>query len=142
MPPSPCLSPPKGDDRLTLLYCTPLPPRWTVEASEPTICTLTHPSHTLTPSPSHPYSFTPPLPHIPTPSLSLSSQKELAAVLVSLGVVQGAVEVYQRLELWEEVATCYQAAGRRGRAEEVVRERLREHETPTLWCILGDVTQV
>ena len=63
-------------------------------------------------------------------------------MLVSLGVVQGAVEVYQRLELWEEVATCYQAAGRRGRAEEVVRERLREHETPTLWCILGDVTQV
>lgn len=62
--------------------------------------------------------------------------------MVSLGVVQGAVEVYQRLELWEEVATCYQAAGRRGRAEEVVRERLREHETPTLWCILGDVTQV
>ena len=63
-------------------------------------------------------------------------------MLVSLGVVQGAVEVYQRLELWEEVATCYQAAGRRGRAEEVVRERLKEHETPTLWCILGDVTQV
>ena len=63
-------------------------------------------------------------------------------MLISLGVVQGAVEVYQRLELWEEVATCYQAAGRRGRAEEVVRERLREHETPTLWCILGDVTQV
>ena len=63
-------------------------------------------------------------------------------MLVSLGVVQGAVEVYQRLELWEEVATCYQAAGRKGRAEEVVRERLREHETPTLWCILGDVTQV
>ena len=63
-------------------------------------------------------------------------------MLVSLGVVQGAVEVYQRLELWEEVATCYQAAGRRERAEEVVRERLKEHETPTLWCILGDVTQV
>lgn len=63
-------------------------------------------------------------------------------MLASLGVVQGALEVYQRLELWEEVAACYQAAGRKGRAEEVVRERLEEQETPTLWCILGDVTQV
>ena len=69
-------------------------------------------------------------------------QRELAAVLVSLGSVQSALEIYERLEMWTEVVECLCAGGRKGRAEEVVRERLGVAETPIMWCLLGDVTQV
>ena len=68
-------------------------------------------------------------------------QKELASVLVSAGSMQSALEVYQRLEMWEEVVQCYQAVERVGRAEEVVRMVLARGETPTMWCLLGEVTQ-
>lgn len=52
------------------------------------------------------------------------------------------VQVYERLEKWEEVVECYKAAGRGGKAEEVVRGRMeRGVATPTLLCLLGDVTQ-
>lgn len=60
-----------------------------------------------------------------------------------MGAVQSALEVYQRLELWEKVIECYQVAGRHAQAERVVRERMEEEgETPTLWCLLGDTKQV
>ena len=52
------------------------------------------------------------------------------------------VQVYERLEKWEEVVECYKAAGRGGKAEGVVRGRMeRGVATPTLMCLLGDVTQ-
>ena len=69
-------------------------------------------------------------------------QKDLASAMFGLGAVGGALEIYQRLEMWEEVAVCYQAAGRRGKAEEVIREQLKVHRTPAMLCLLGDVTQV
>ena len=66
-------------------------------------------------------------------------QKELACVMVKLGCVSGAVQVYERLEMWEEVVRCYAAAGRKGKAEQVARERLAQRETPPMWCLLGEV---
>ena len=62
--------------------------------------------------------------------------------MFGLGAAQGALEIYERLEMWEEVAICYQAAGRRGKAEEVIREQLQIQQTPLMLCLLGDVTQV
>ena len=50
--------------------------------------------------------------------------------------------MYERLEMWEEVAECSSAVGRTGRVREVVTERLeRGAATPTLLCVLGDVTR-
>ena len=44
--------------------------------------------------------------------------------------------------MWEEVAECSSAVGRTGRVREVVSERLeRGVATPTLLCVLGDVTR-
>lgn len=44
--------------------------------------------------------------------------------------------------MWEEVAECSSAIGRGGRVREVVKERLERGEvTPTLLCVLGDVTR-
>ncbi len=70
-------------------------------------------------------------------------QRELAAILVTMGSMGQALEIYERLQLWEEVTECLCAQGRRGRAEEIVREQLKvKGDTPTLWCLLGDVTEV
>ena len=59
---------------------------------------------------------------------------------MSLGSHHSALEIYERLQLWEDIITCYQATGRKGRAEEIVREKLQEKETPTMLCLLGDLT--
>lgn len=62
---------------------------------------------------------------------------------MTLGDVHSALEVYKRLQMWEELVQCYLAVGRRGEAERVVRERMKEEgETAILCCLLGDTTQV
>ncbi|EDV29163.1 uncharacterized protein TRIADDRAFT_52765 [Trichoplax adhaerens] len=66
-------------------------------------------------------------------------QLELAKILTDLGAIKSALEVYVRLEMWEEVIMCYHAIGQRDKAEQLTRERLKIQETPTLWCLLGDI---
>lgn len=66
----------------------------------------------------------------------------MASTLVSLGCLQSALELFERLEMWEEMAECLQAVGRSGKAEEVLRQQIALNETPALWCLLGDVTKV
>lgn len=44
--------------------------------------------------------------------------------------------------MWEEVAECSSVSGRGGKVREVVRKRLEKGQaTPTLLCVLGDVTR-
>lgn len=67
-------------------------------------------------------------------------ERELADRFMRLGVVLTALDIYQRLELWEDVITCYQAAEKNDKAEALVRERLAvEPESPKLWCLLGQI---
>jgi tetratricopeptide (TPR) repeat protein len=70
-----------------------------------------------------------------------ATQRELATTLVSLGSTASALEVFERLQLWEDVITCYHSIGRSGKAESIIREQLLQKETPTMWCLLGDVTK-
>lgn len=63
-------------------------------------------------------------------------------MLVGLGCMGSAVEVLSRLELWEDLAVCYQAIGRKAKAKEVVQQRLDLHPTPSLLCLMGDIAQV
>ncbi|CAI8052814.1 Tetratricopeptide repeat protein 27 [Geodia barretti] len=78
---------------------------------------------------------------LPVPTI-WAIEKEYADVLLSVGATKSALEVYERLEMWEEVAECSSAVGRTGRVREVVTERLeRGAATPTLLCVLGDVTR-
>ncbi|KAK4301905.1 hypothetical protein Pmani_025976 [Petrolisthes manimaculis] len=67
-------------------------------------------------------------------------QQELAKMLLRLGCVKAALEVFERLQLWEDVVTCYNELQMRQRAAEVVRIQLEKGETPKLWCMLGDAT--
>jgi tetratricopeptide (TPR) repeat protein len=65
----------------------------------------------------------------------------LAERYAKLGVVTSAAEIFEELELWDEVVECYRIAGKESKAEEVVRKRLAEKETPRMYAVLGDLTK-
>lgn len=100
---------------------------------------------------------------IPLPS-TWEMEKELALRYLSLGVVKSALEIFERLEMWEEVVKCWQSMERKEKAIVIVRDLLegRKSEADTvisrgkvtstthrqnldiareakLWCLLGDL---
>ncbi|KAG6902204.1 hypothetical protein C0995_003036 [Termitomyces sp. Mi166 len=91
-------------------------------------------------------------------------ERELALRFLSLGVVRSALEIFERLEMWEEVVKCWVTLerpekgitivrdlleGRKAEAEEIVsrgkiasasrREIHDNAREAKLWCILGDL---
>lgn len=92
-------------------------------------------------------------------------EAELAARWVSLGGLKTALEIYERLEMWPEVALCWAGTDRDDKARQIVRRQLyhstlgddeavadseqwegkerepRPLEAPRLFCILGDLDQ-
>jgi tetratricopeptide (TPR) repeat protein len=59
---------------------------------------------------------------------------------MSLGVVMSALEIFERLQLWEDVVSCYQLAGKLQKAETIVEQQLDIHpNNPKLLCIMGDL---
>ncbi|KAF8841574.1 tetratricopeptide repeat domain 27, partial [Paxillus ammoniavirescens] len=100
---------------------------------------------------------------IPLPS-KWEMERELALRYLSIGVVKSALEIFERLEMWEEVVKCWQAMERRDQAIAIVRDLLegRKEEADSviskgkdisltqrvtldsareakLWCLLGDL---
>ncbi|KAL7519666.1 hypothetical protein ACHAWX_004423 [Stephanocyclus meneghinianus] len=67
--------------------------------------------------------------------------RDLAERYAKLGVVTSAAELFEELELWDEVVECYRIAGKESKAEEVVRKRLAVKETPRMYAALGDLTK-
>lgn len=94
-------------------------------------------------------------------------QAELARRFVSLGVLRSALEIFERVELWEEVVQCLGLLGRQTEAIEVLRDLLEGRKLEAdvqlqqkrmantsnqvragrfararagkLWCLLGDL---
>jgi tetratricopeptide (TPR) repeat protein len=92
-------------------------------------------------------------------------EKELAARFLSLGVIRSALEIYSRLEMWEDAVGCLQRLEKEEEAEKIVRDLLegrkiesdlvhqmsrsnisegRLHKLTSareakLWCLLGDL---
>ena len=100
---------------------------------------------------------------IPLPS-KWEMEKELALRYLSLGVVKSALEIFERLEMWEEVVKCWQSMERRDRGIAIVRDLLEGKKAEVeaviarekvatqgrkqtldamraakLWCLLGDL---
>ncbi|KAH6912411.1 tetratricopeptide repeat domain 27 [Coprinopsis sp. MPI-PUGE-AT-0042] len=100
---------------------------------------------------------------IPLPS-KWEVEKELATRYMSLGVVKSALDIFERLEMWEDVIKCYAVLENPEKGISILRDLLEgrkvEEETvlsrakPTseklkslqdttreakLWCILGDL---
>ncbi|KAH7052044.1 hypothetical protein B0J12DRAFT_660366 [Macrophomina phaseolina] len=92
-------------------------------------------------------------------------ESELAQTWVKLGGLRSALDIYERLQMWAEVALCYAATEREDKAKRVVRKQLfhatdgnddaaaeddkwegaprdpAPADAPRLYCILGDIDQ-
>lgn len=66
--------------------------------------------------------------------------RDLGERYAKLGVVTSAAEIFEQIELWDEVVECYRIAGKESKAEEVVRARLAEKATPRMYAALGSLT--
>ncbi|GJN90490.1 hypothetical protein Rhopal_003501-T1 [Rhodotorula paludigena] len=90
-------------------------------------------------------------------------ERELAVRYMSLGIVKSALEIFTRLELWEEVARCWMTLERPDRGVDIIRELLEgqraesdvvmnarkgagartfkggEKREAKLWCTLGEL---
>ena len=77
-------------------------------------------------------------------------EAELASRWSSVGGLRTALEIFERLEMWPEVALCWAATEQEEKAKGVIRKQLFEDnsekersppppQAPRLWCILGDV---
>lgn len=101
---------------------------------------------------------------LPLPS-KWEMEKELAKRYLSLGVIRSALDIFTRLEMWEDAVACLQHMEREAEAERIVRDLLEGRKLESdvvqamgraslsdarreklgwareakLWCLLGDL---
>eukprot|EP00116_Pleurobrachia_bachei_P002030 sb/3462292/ len=68
-------------------------------------------------------------------------QKLLADLYTSVGSHKSALELFEKLELWEDQVLALIGIGRYEAAEKLTRGLIAKEATPKWYCILGDTTQ-
>uniref|UniRef100_V9IH59 Tetratricopeptide repeat protein 27 n=1 Tax=Apis cerana TaxID=7461 RepID=V9IH59_APICE len=68
-------------------------------------------------------------------------EQTYAQLMLSLGLVKGALDVFLKLKLWEEVIACYNIINLKHKAIEIIHQELSKKPSVQLWCLLGDATQ-
>ncbi|KAI9346687.1 hypothetical protein BD770DRAFT_436967 [Pilaira anomala] len=67
-------------------------------------------------------------------------ERELGRRFVSLGVFRSAAEIFERLEMWEDVISCYQMLEQPQKAKDILKKIMEKNpNSPKYWCILGDL---
>lgn len=64
----------------------------------------------------------------------------LADLMISLGMVKGALDIFLKVQQWEDVIGCYTQLQLRHRAAEIIQQELSKQPTVKLYCMLGDAT--
>ncbi|KAJ2830444.1 hypothetical protein FBU31_002485, partial [Coemansia sp. 'formosensis'] len=77
-------------------------------------------------------------------ALSLPSQwefeRELANQFMTMGVVRSALDIYERLGMWDEIVTCYVLLEQNDVAQQIIKDQLAlSPDSAKLWCVLGDL---
>ncbi|KAK5642026.1 hypothetical protein RI129_008193 [Pyrocoelia pectoralis] len=67
-------------------------------------------------------------------------EEQLAELMLNTGLVKASLDIYLKLQLWEEVIVCYTLLKMRHKATEIIKERLEANPSVKLWCLLGDAT--
>jgi tetratricopeptide (TPR) repeat protein len=65
---------------------------------------------------------------------------QLAALMLNLGLVKAALDVFLRLQQWEDVIVCYTTLQLRHKAAEIIQQEIDKEPTAKLYCLLGDAT--
>ncbi|CAG9761471.1 unnamed protein product [Ceutorhynchus assimilis] len=65
---------------------------------------------------------------------------QYADLLLNIGLPKNALDLYLKLQLWEEVIVCYTILKLRHKAAEIIKQQLDKKPTVKLWCLLGDST--
>lgn len=65
-------------------------------------------------------------------------QKQLGDLMISLGLVKTALDLYLEIQSWENVIECYTRLDLRHKAAEIIENELKKNETVKLYCLLGD----
>jgi len=68
-------------------------------------------------------------------------KKDLAQRYAALGILVSAAQLFEELELWDDVVDCNTRMGRKAQALELVKARLEVHPTPRMLCALGDLSE-
>lgn len=77
---------------------------------------------------------------LPLPKWAMDAK--LAEKFMSIGVLKSALEVYERLAMWDQVALCYAAVGQEEKGQEVLEDYLKKHpKNARAWSILGEITE-
>ncbi|KAG7188280.1 hypothetical protein KM043_007944 [Ampulex compressa] len=64
-----------------------------------------------------------------------------ANLLLNIGLVKAALDIFTKLQLHDNVITCYNMLELKHKAAEILRQEISKCPTVRLWCLLGDVTQ-